>query len=138
MRVVLDTNIYLSGLAFPSRLPSLVLSIARKGQITTYCSPFILKEIRKNLIVKFGYSKEITQKFIEEILKFVNIVKPLKKVKIIKDKDDDNRILECALEINADFLITGDRKHILPLKKAGKTKIVTVREFLKVIHKIRI
>ena len=130
MRVVLDTNIYLSGLAFPKSQPGKILDLARKQSIQVFCSQSILLEIKKNLIVKFNYTEEMAEKFIEEILKFVKIISPKVKVRIIKEKEDDNRILECAVAAEVEFLISGDKKHILPLKSFQKTKILSAWEFL--------
>ncbi|MBM2821250.1 MAG: hypothetical protein HW405_1010 [Candidatus Berkelbacteria bacterium] len=130
MRVVIDTNIYLSGLVFPESFPGKILKLSRARKIQVYCSKFILDEIEKNLIIKFGYSEEMAGKFIEEILKFVQIVNPKIRVAIIKEKQDDNRILECAVEAKADFLISGDKKHLLPLKKFRRIEIVSAKKFI--------
>ena len=48
MKVVLDTNIYLSGLAFPKSFPGKVLELARARKFEVFCSKFILGEIKKN------------------------------------------------------------------------------------------
>lgn len=130
MKVVLDTNIYLSGLAFPRSLPGKVLELARNRKFELYCSQFILGEIKKNLVVKFGYSESWSEKFIEEILRFVKIIKPKTRLKIIKAKDDDNQILEAAVAAKADFLISGVKKHILLLKKINKIEILSAKDFL--------
>ena len=130
MKVILDTNIYISGLIFPDSNPDKILKYAQQGKIKVYCSPFILEEIKKVLVIKFGYSEKMAEKFIEEILKFVEIIKPKIKLSMIKEKDDDNRILEAAVTAKADFLISGDKKHILPLKKFKGIKIVKPAEFL--------
>src|SRR3989338_3127724 len=45
----------------------------------------------------------------------------------------DNRYLACAIDGKADYLITGDKKHLLPLQQIGKTKIVSPAEFVKLI-----
>ena len=58
---------------------------------------------------------------------------PKRKVTIIKYKDDDNRILECALEGKAQYIISGDRKHLLPLKEYQGTKILSPADFLKLL-----
>jgi predicted nucleic acid-binding protein len=57
-------------------------------------------------------------------------VYPQVNVSIIKSKDEDNRILECALESKVDYLISGDKRHILPLKEFKGIRIVSVSEFL--------
>ena len=49
----------------------------------------------------------------------------------IVEKDSDNRILECAVEARADYLITGDTKHLLPLKRFKGVRIVLSDEFLR-------
>ena len=131
MRVVIDTNIYLSGLVFPESFPGRILKLSKARKIQVYCSKFILDEIRRNLIVKFGYAEEMAGKFIEEILKFIIVINPKIRLAIIKEKQDDNRILECAVEAKADFLISGDKKHILPLKKFRGIEIISAREFIK-------
>ncbi|PIX30101.1 putative toxin-antitoxin system toxin component, PIN family [Candidatus Berkelbacteria bacterium CG_4_10_14_0_8_um_filter_42_34] len=130
MKVVLDTNIYLSGLIFSNSNPALILDFARRGKFELYCSDFIIREIRRNLIIKFGYDEIIAEQFIEEILKISKIIIVRRKVEIIKVRKDDNRILECALAAKADYLITGDKKHILPLGKIAVTKIISAAEFI--------
>lgn len=80
--------------------------------------------------MKFGYSERIADQFVEEFLKFAKAILPDKKVHLVRAKKDDNRILECAISAKADYLITGDKKHILPLRKVGKTMIVSPAEFL--------
>lgn len=133
MRVVIDSNIYLSGLIFPDSKPALILYLANQGKFKVYCSDFIVDEIRRILIKKFGYNERIANQFIGEFLKFIKIIIPHKKINIIKANKDDNHILECALFAKADYLITGDKKHILPLGKIGKTEIINPAEFIKML-----
>lgn len=130
MKVVLDTNIYLSGLIFPKSKPALILRLAKRKKFLTYCSSFIIFEIRRNLMIKFGLEDQIVQKIIDDILKYVQLITPKKHLNIILTKKDDNRILDCAIAAEADFLVTGDKKHILPIKKIGKTKIISAAEFI--------
>lgn len=137
IKVVLDTNIYISALIFPGSAPEEVLILGKKRQISIYVSPFILKEIKNILIIKFDYSEDYVEKILDEILKFANLIKPITKIDIIKEKKDDNHILECAVSAKADFLISGDKKHILCLKKIKSTRIVSAREFLNYFNKIK-
>lgn len=46
----------------------------------------------------------------------------------------DNQILACALEARADYLVTGDLKHIYPLQNVGRVKIVSPAEFLAILR----
>lgn len=130
MKVVLDSNIILSALIFPKSKPACVLKLAKQSKIELYLSQFIIKEIKKNLNVKFDYSESLSNKVINELLKFGKIVIIKKQISLIKEKTDDNRILETAIAAKADYLISGDKKHILPLKNIGKTKIISASDFL--------
>jgi len=56
------------------------------------------------------------------------VVKPKIKLNVVKEDEADNRILECALAVGADILVTGD-KHLLELGKFKKTRILKPREF---------
>lgn len=130
MKIVLDTNIILSALVFAGSKPAAIVQMVRDGKVDLAISRFILSEINKNLMVKFDYSEILCDKLIGEILKFAEIVESRQKITIIKAKKSDNLILECAVAADAGYLVTGDKKHILPLKKIGKTKIVSAAEFL--------
>jgi predicted nucleic acid-binding protein len=52
-------------------------------------------------------------------------------IKVILHPDEDNRVLECAVDGNADFIVTGDIKHILPLKQYKGIKILSFSECIK-------
>ena len=55
------------------------------------------------------------------------------KIKVINDDPDDNKFLACALEAEADYIISGD-KHLLNLHYFKDIPIITVREFLRIIE----
>lgn len=129
IKAVFDTNIYLSGLIFPGSAPEEVLDFGRNRRIIVYISPFILFEIKNILVGKFDYTEEYAKKQADEILKFTILIQPVAKINTIKENKDDNRILECAVAAKADFLVSGDKKHILCLKKIKNTKIVSAKEF---------
>ncbi len=52
------------------------------------------------------------------------------RLNVITANDDDNRILECALAARAEFLVTGDKRHPLPLGSIRGTKIVSPAQLL--------
>lgn len=86
-----------------------------KFKIAMECKAYTENAMLKRILVDFTLFKQVFPKV---------------KVSIIKSKDDDNRILECALESKADYIISGDKRHILPLKELEGIKIVSVSEFL--------
>ena len=71
---------------------------------------------------------------IKSIVENSIIVKPKNRVSVIKEDVEDNKILECAIQANANFIVSGDI-HLIKLKKFKKTKILTPREFLEIMSK---
>jgi len=69
---------------------------------------------------------------VEKIISISTIVEPLAKIEIIKEDIEDNIILECAKEGNADYIISQD-KHLLKLRQFENIKIITPEEFLRLI-----
>lgn len=128
-RVVFDTNIYISAILFGGN-PRICLELAREGEIQLVTSRAILLELTTNLREKFNWREEDIAEVIEGIGKFAKVVEPVKRINLIKAAPEDNRILECADEGKADYLISGDKKHILPLKSFKGKKIVTAKQFL--------
>jgi putative PIN family toxin of toxin-antitoxin system len=130
MRIVLDTNVLISALAFPNSKPDQVLSCVRRREVELYTSTFILAEFDRILREKFGFSAKDTMVRVRLIRSLARLVEPTERISIVIAKDDDNRIIECALAAQADYLITGDKKHLLPLKTYRNIKIVSPAQFL--------
>lgn len=129
-KVVFDTNIFISAIVFGGN-PETCLELAREGKMKLATSKAILLELAKKLSYKFGMRQASIKKIIEGISKFTEIVKPASRVDLIKRDPSDNKILEVAREIKADYIISGDKKHILALKKFEDTKIITAADFIK-------
>lgn len=134
IRAVFDTNIYLSSLLFAGK-PRQILLAAHKARIKLFVSKQILAELRGVLRKKFNYPLEEINKAEEIILRIAVIVEPKLTVKAIKDEPMDNHVLACALDCKADFLVSGDKKHLLVLKEFKHVKIVSAGQFLEVLEK---
>jgi putative PIN family toxin of toxin-antitoxin system len=135
MRVVLDTNVLLSALVFPGSKPDEVLTCVRRGEVELLLSPFILAELERILLDKFRFTARQTAERVAVIRRMATIIEPTEHVALVVTKDDDNRILECALAARADYLVTGDKEHLLPLRSIGTTEIVAPAAFLDTWHK---
>jgi len=68
----------------------------------------------------------------KEIVKESNIVSPKKPINIVSDPDD-NKFVEAAIEGNAQYIISQD-KHLLSLRECQGIKIITPKEFLKIVE----
>ena len=133
-KVVIDTNVFVSGLNFRGR-PREVLDLARRKEIEVYISLFILKELERVLEEDFGWSKEQLEGTIERIKGETTETQPKTKISVIKKKDSDNRILECAVEGKVQYIVSGDKRHLLPLGEYRGIKILSPAEFLKLIER---
>lgn len=128
--MVIDTNVFISGLNFTGKQNE-VLDLFRKGEIELYISPFILEGLERILREKFGWEEEQVQRILDRIREKVIVVQPKIKISIIKEKDDDNRTLECAVEGQVQYIISGDQKHLLPLREYKGIEILSSAEFLR-------
>lgn len=129
LRVVFDTNIYISAFHFRGNIPSRILDLAINSEMELIISKKIIAELRGVLRIKFDYEKDKLDMLEELLLETCRMVEPKKRLNVIKADPDDNMILECAEEGKAVIIVSGD-KHLLNLKKYGNIKIMTAREFL--------
>ena len=128
MRVVFDTNIYISALIFPgSQAEKAILKII-EGKDTLILSREIIKEILSVLSKKFSKDREAISRVAVNLSEMGELVEPSEKTDILEDRAD-NRILECAAAGNAEIIVTGD-KAMLKLKRYGNTRIISLKEYL--------
>jgi len=130
VRVVADTNILVSALLFGGTSEQVFLAGLR-GEIQLLTSLSLLKEFEKVLKEKFKLNIHLVREIIGEVMDVAEIVEVSSHIKATSYPDGDNRVLECAVDGKADFIVTGDTRHILPLKEYGGIKILSPSEFLK-------
>jgi putative PIN family toxin of toxin-antitoxin system len=115
LRVVLDSNVIISGFLFGGP-PGRVLECALGDFVQAYTSLSILDEVRDVLQrPKFGLSSDQALTLIEELHDLSEVVTPHRRVRTITADPDDNAILECAQEANANLVVSGD-SHLLDLE----------------------
>jgi len=133
LKVVIDTNVFISSILFKGEAAKLV-NLWKRGFLKILISKEVLEEYIKVLTYpKFQLSKEEIKCIIEkELMPFTGVVKVKSKVSIIKEDEEDNKFLTLASEGVACYIISGD-KHLLRLKNFHKIPIITVREFLEKI-----
>ena len=110
IRVVIDTNLYISFLLKGDSVPGAVVRHCLKND-TILISPALQKELYLKLIMsKFDHyvSQEIRPEFFEALMDVVTVLEPESKLSVATD-EADNRLLELAVEGRADAIITGDR-----------------------------
>ena len=132
-RVVLDTNIYLSGIIFGGNCRH-ILDLMIKKKIKAVISPAILLEISQKLKQKFKWSQTQIFTTIKTIIKSTKAVQPKIKIKVVKADKSDDKIIEAAVTGSANYIVSGDQ-HLLKIKQYQKIKIVTPQEFLLICFK---
>jgi len=131
LKVVLDTNVIVSGLNFPTSNLAKILILVASGEVTNFTSRHIVNETRRILVDKFFWTREEVEAAEVWLKTFSKSVNPKNRISVIDD-DPDNRILECAEEGQADFIISGDH-HLIALKEFRGIKIVNPTKFLNLI-----
>ncbi len=130
MRVVLDTNVYISAILFGGNCEE-ILRLAALVPFEIIISKDILKEIEFILKKKFRWSKRQTSEAISYIKEIATVIKSDIVLSVIKKDPSDNRIIECAVAGQAHYIVTGDRAHLLSLGSYRNIKIYSPAEFLK-------
>jgi putative PIN family toxin of toxin-antitoxin system len=130
--VVFDTNVLLSGIGWRSK-PFRCLELARSGIIEGVICPEILEELTEKLQQKLKFTDNQVIDTIADLLSFLRLVTISNTLNVITNDPDDNMVLECAVLVNATHIVTGDKKHLLPLGNYKGIAIVTAADFLNLI-----
>ena len=128
MRLVFDTNIFISALVIPgSRAEKAILRIL-DGADTLLISKPILDELLSTLARKFSRDPEALSQVAVMMMEMAELVEPKNTVEVFND-DPDNRVLECAESGQADVIVTGDKEMLL-LKRYQGIQLITLRDYL--------
>ena len=129
MKIVFDNNIYISAFVIPGGNAEKAYLHAIDGDFELCTSVAILTELARKLDEKLGWEKQKIVQLITSIGNLATVFKTTPWLKVVSD-DPDNRILECAIKAEADFLVTGD-KHLLKLRNYGNFEIIKLSNIVK-------
>jgi putative PIN family toxin of toxin-antitoxin system len=133
-QAVYDTNVIISAILKPGSIPASLVSLAMRGEVRLFLSPALLAEYTE--VVKrpvFGFNSTSVNRFLKELENAAVMVYPTIRETAASD-EPDNRILECALEAKAEYVITGNRKHF-PFAEFKGIKILSPAGFISVLIK---
>ena len=129
----MDTNILVSSrLTFGN--PYYVVQLARAGHFDLCLSVQILSEFSSVMMRRFRWSEQRINSVVEELRRIATLIDPPSVAHGVTGHPPDDRILDCVAAAEADFLVTGDRRHLLPLRTFGNARIVTAAEFLEALE----
>ncbi len=132
-KVTFDTNILISSTLWKNSISRRLLDRLILQYTDIFTTEEILEEYSNVLKRDFNFSKEEIEEKLEIILSFATIINTQIKINIIKDDPDDNKILECAIASDSEFILSYD-KHLLSIKEFRGIKIITPEEFLKILE----
>ncbi len=136
MKVVLDTNVLVAATFWKGEADD-IIQLIQERKVLAFLSKEILGEyhkvIRSDEIIEKIEEKHLTVKLTAiKIVHLFEFVEPKRKINFIIDDPDDNKIIECAVEAQSDFIITYDRRHLLKHNKFEEIKIISPAEFLRI------
>ena len=108
MKVVFDTNVFVSALTLPDGRGDQALRRIVEGEDSLALSRRILDELLSVLARKFARDREELARVAVFLSNLGEIVEPAESLTVLAD-EADNRIVECALAANAQLIVTGDR-----------------------------
>lgn len=132
---VYDTNVLFSGTAGWKGLPYQCVEAARSGAVELFLCVEILQELEDKLQKKLNFSPERAANIVADILTAAKLVPITGELKAVRMDPSDDMLVECAVVARAAYLVTGDHRHLLPLKEVHGIRIVTCAEFLAIIQR---
>ena len=115
IRVVLDTNVYISIFTNPRGELGTIWEHILAKTFLLLISPAIVAETAGVLRHKFQWPPDAVIARAKRFVRIAEIITPKTVPAVIKADPADNQILACAVAGNADLIVSGDRRHLLPL-----------------------
>lgn len=138
MRIVLDTNVVLSALLWRGPPYRLLDALRQQSGTQLYSSAALLEELA-DVLTRPTASKQLAvigrtaPLVMADYIETIDLVEPRNIPRVVANDPDDDHVLACALAAHADLIVSGDRKHLLPLGSYQGIRIVTPAEALQLI-----
>lgn len=132
---VLDTNVVIAGLLWAGPPHSLLLRATERQDIVLATSPVLMSELADTLALgRFRKRIADAATSVEELVAAYRdatvIVTPREVPRVIPDDVDDDHVIAAAVAARAQYIVTGDRTHLLPVGMHGEIAIISPRQCL--------
>jgi uncharacterized protein len=128
-KVVIDNNVLVSAFGWHGT-PEEIVKLMTTGKIVNFTSMDMLAELARVVgYPKFRFPESLQAEIIETVFTYSSLVNVSAPFNVIDIDPADNRVLECAVGGNADYIISGDR-HLLELGSFQNIQITKAKEFL--------
>lgn len=121
--VVFDTSVLLSAIGWGGK-PAYCLDFARNGRVEWITCKEILEELAAKLEQKLFLTEDEVAQILLDLLGVLSLVKITGTLHAVPADPKDDMIIECAVVANADYIVSGDRRHLLPIGSYRQIRIV--------------
>jgi putative PIN family toxin of toxin-antitoxin system len=138
VRIVLDTNVVLSALLWRGTPYRLLDAIQQRFSTQLYSSTALLAELT-DVLTRPSATKRLTlidktaATVLADYVEIIELVAPTAVPRVVPGDIDDDQVIAAAVAAQADLIVSGDRKHLLPLGSHAGIAIVEVAEALRLI-----
>ena len=131
MKVIFDTNVVASA-SFWRGPPFDCLAAWAQGRCEAVVSPALLAEYYETIEeLRLEYPRRKPVEWIDALTESAELIFPTERATGATPDAGDEMVLECALAAEADYIVTGDKKHLLPLREFHDIRIVSPSDFLR-------
>lgn len=138
MRIVLDTNVVLSALLWRGTPFRLLDAIQQRSSTQLYSSTALLEELtdvltRPSATKRLALIDKTAATVLADYVEVIELVAPMTVPRVVPGDIDDDQVIAAAVAAQADLIVSGDRKHLLPLGSHAGIAIVDAAEALRLI-----
>ncbi len=135
MRIVLDTNVLISAFLSGTGVPYQLFELTKTSDMVLVMSLAVFQELERvirypHLQQHANYNDDQVAQFLLGIERSSLWVSVNQTLDVIEADETDNRFIELAVAGKARYIITGDKRHLLPLRRYQGIEIVSPTEFL--------
>ena len=136
MRIVLDTNVVFSALLWRGTPYRLLEAIGQRSSSQLYSSTALLEDLtdvltRPSAIKRLALIEKTAATVLADYVELIELVAPTTVPRVVPGDVDDDQVIAAAVAAQANLIVSGDRKHLLPLGSHAGIAIVDVAQALR-------
>jgi putative PIN family toxin of toxin-antitoxin system len=142
MRIVLDTNLVMSALLWRGTPYRLLDAIRQRSNTQLYSSATLLEELadvltRPSATKRLALIEKTAAMALADYIEVIELVTPTTVPRVVPGDIDDDQVIAAAVAAQADLIVSGDRKHLLPLGSHAGIAIIDAVEALRRIEPLQ-
>lgn len=136
MRIVLDTNIVLSALLWQGTPHHLLAAIRLQPGVQLCSSTALLEELvdvltRASTARRLALIGKTAREVLADYVEAIELVEPAEVPRVVAGDADDDQVIAAAVAARADLIVSGDRRHLLPIGSHQGITIIDASEALR-------